>query len=226
MRIPSGKTDQVIFFVAYDSSDHTSRKTGLSSFTVYRSRNGGAATAYTTPTVTELSSSNMPGLYALLIDEDTTIASGSDSEEYAVHITASGMDAVSRTIELYRRDTTTGNQLLVDSNGRVDVTKINGAAQGATLAATLKSVARATVTSGGSTTSVPTSALTLAGSAASGVVADQFKGRTILFDGDTTTAGLRGASVSISASSASNTPTLTVDTLPATPASGDTFSII
>jgi hypothetical protein len=91
---------------------------------------------------------------------------------------------------------------------------------------TTKAIARGTLTTGGSTTSVPTSALTLAGSAASGVVVSQFVGRTVLFDGDTTTAGLRGASSAISASTASNTPTLTVAALPATPVSGDTFSII
>lgn len=202
MRIPSGKTDQVLYFVAYDSSDHTTRKTGLSSFTVYRSRNGGTATAYTTPTVTELSSSNMPGLYALLLDEDTTIASGSDSEEYAVHITASGMDPVTRTLEIYRG---------------VNQTYLNK---------TTNAIASGTATTGGSSTSIPTSALGIAGSAASGVVADQFKGRTVLFDGNTTTAGLRGASATITASSASNTPTLTVSALPATPASGDTFTIV
>lgn len=202
MRIPSGKIDQVIFFVAYDSADHTTRKTGLSSFTVYRSRNGGTATAYTTPTVTELSSSNMPGVYALLLDEDTTVASTSDSEEYAVHITATGMDPVSRTVELYR-----------------------GVAQ-TSLNKTTNAIARGTCTTGGSTTSVTTSALTIAGAAASGVVADQFKGRTVLFDGDTTTAGLRGATASITANTASNTPTITVGALPATPASGDTFSVI
>lgn len=89
-----------------------------------------------------------------------------------------------------------------------------------------KAIARGTVTTGASTTSVPTSALTINGSAASGVVADQFKNRTILFDGGTTTAGLRGASAAISANTASNTPTLTVGTLPATPASGDLFSVI
>src|SRR6187402_1428008 len=117
MRIPSGKTDQLIFFVAVDSTDYVTRKTGLSAFTVYRSRNGGAATVYTTPTVAELSSSNMPGVYALTVDEDTTIASGSDSEEYCVHITASGMDPVTRTIELYRRDTTSGRTLDVSAGG-------------------------------------------------------------------------------------------------------------
>src|SRR3990172_8291518 len=108
MRIPSGKVDQAIYFVAVDATDLKTRETALSSFTVYRSRNGAAEVAYTTPTVTEIDATNMPGVYALLIDEDTTIASGSDSEEYCVHITHAGMAAVTRTIELYRRDTTTG----------------------------------------------------------------------------------------------------------------------
>lgn len=129
MRIPSGKTDQKIFFVAVDATDLVTRETGLSAFTVYRSRNGGTATVYTTPTIAELSSSNMPGLYCLTIDEDTTIASTSDSEEYAVHITCTGMAPVTRTIELYRRDTTSGNTALVDANGRVDVIKVAGTTQ-------------------------------------------------------------------------------------------------
>ncbi len=115
MRIPSGKIDQVIYFVAVDSTDLKTRKTGLSGFTVYRSRNGGVATVYTTPTVTELSAANMPGVYALLVDEDTTIAATSDSEEMLLHITVATMAPVSRAIELYRRDTTTGRTLAVDA---------------------------------------------------------------------------------------------------------------
>lgn len=115
MRIPSGKTDQSIYFFAADSTDLVTAETGLSSFTVYRSRNGGAATVYTTPTVSELSSANMPGLYRL-IDEDTTIASGSDSEEYAVTITATGMAPVHRVIELYRRTATSGETLTVTTS--------------------------------------------------------------------------------------------------------------
>ncbi|TIW95947.1 MAG: hypothetical protein E5V45_21825 [Mesorhizobium sp.] len=129
MRIPSGKTDQAIYFVAVDSTDLKTRKTGLSSFTVYRSRNGGTATVYTTPTITELSAANMPGVYSLLIDEDTTIASTSDAEEYCVHITQASMAPVSRVIELFRRDTTSGTTALVDANGRVDVIKIAGTTQ-------------------------------------------------------------------------------------------------
>lgn len=86
--------------------------------------------------------------------------------------------------------------------------------------------ARGTVTTGASTTSVPTSALTFGLVAATGVVSNQFVGRALIFDGNTTTAGLRGAAVTISASSASDTPSFTVGALPATPASGDLFTVI
>ncbi len=117
MRIPSGTTDQYLYFVALDSIDHVTRKTGLSSFTVYRSRNGAAAAAYTTPTIAELSSANMPGVYSLLLDEDMTIGSGNSSEEVCLHITCSGMAPVTRTFELYRPIVTEGETLTVSSGG-------------------------------------------------------------------------------------------------------------
>jgi hypothetical protein len=104
MRIPSGKIDQSIYFVALDSADLTTRKTGLTGFTVYRSRNGAAPVVYTTPSISELSSSNMPGVYVLLIDEDTTVATNSNCEEYCVHITVTNMAPVTRTIELFRQE--------------------------------------------------------------------------------------------------------------------------
>lgn len=84
-----------------------------------------------------------------------------------------------------------------------------------------RTVCRGTVTTGASTTSIPTSALTPAGAAA-----DQFKGRIIIFDIDTTTAALRGQATDITASSNSSTPTFTVTALTSTPASGDTFTIV
>ncbi len=117
MRVPSSKTDQNIYFVGVDATDLKTRETGLATWTVYRSRNGAAEVAYTTPTVTEIDATNMPGVYALLLDEDTTIAAGSDSEEYCVHITHAGMAPVTRTIELYRRDTTSGRTLDVSAGG-------------------------------------------------------------------------------------------------------------
>lgn len=119
MRIPSGVTDQVIYFVAVDATDLKTRETGLSSFTVYRSRDGGTATAMTTPTVTELSAANMPGVYKLLLDEDMTITAGNDSEEMCFHITQASMAPVTRTIELYRPKITAGNTLGVASDGDI-----------------------------------------------------------------------------------------------------------
>lgn len=94
--IPSGTTDQYTYFVAVDSTDFTTRETGLSSFTVYRSRDGGAATAFTTPTINETSSANMPGVYELLLDEDMTIGASNTVEHMSVHITATGMAAVTK----------------------------------------------------------------------------------------------------------------------------------
>ena len=113
MRIPSGTTDRYVYFVAVDSTDLKTRETGLSSFTVYRSRNGAAAAAMSSPTVNETSSGSMPGVYELLLDEDTTLAAGNDSEEMVLHITATGMAPVTRTVEIYRPETTEGSTLAV-----------------------------------------------------------------------------------------------------------------
>ena len=123
MRIPSGVTDQKIYFVAVDSTDFTTRETGLTTFTVYRSRNGGTATVMTTPTVSELDATNMPGVYSLLLDEDMTIDAGDDTQEMCFHITQASMNPVSRTIELYRPKITAGYTLGVESDG--DLTKVN-----------------------------------------------------------------------------------------------------
>ena len=114
-RFPSGTTDQYIYFVAVDATDLKTRETGLTTFTVYRARNGGTATAYTTPTVAEVSSSNMPGVYSLLLDEDMTIGSGNKSEEVVLHITQASMAPVTLVYELYRPDVTDGETLTVSS---------------------------------------------------------------------------------------------------------------
>lgn len=121
MRIPSGTTDQYIYFVAVDATDFSTRETGLSSFTVYRSRNNGTATAMTTPTIAEKDATNMPGVYTLLLDEDMTIDAGDDSQEMAFHITHAGMAPVTRTIELYRPKITVGNTLDVTATGAAGI---------------------------------------------------------------------------------------------------------
>lgn len=107
--------------------------------------------------------------------------------------------------------------------GRMDasVGAVNSdATAAANLAKTTRAIARGTVTTGATTTSIPTSAFTPAGAAA-----DQFKGRIVTFDADTATVALRGQSTDITASSNSATPTLTVTALTSAPASGDTFSV-
>ena len=90
----------------------------------------------------------------------------------------------------------------------------------ANIAKTTRAIGRGTVTTGASTTSIPTSAFSPSGS-----VADQFKSRLLTFDADTTTAALRGQSTDITASSNSAAPTFTVTALTTAPVSGDTFSV-
>lgn len=121
MRIPSGVTDQYIYFVAVDATDLKTREVGLTTFTVYRSRNGGTAAAMTTPTINETDTTNMPGVYELLLDEDMTIDAGDDSQEMVFHITHAGMAPVTRTIELYRPKITEGNTLDVTSTGAAGI---------------------------------------------------------------------------------------------------------
>ena len=81
-------------------------------------------------------------------------------------------------------------------------------------------IARGTVGSGSTTTSIVTSACNPAGAAT-----DQFKGRIITFDNNTTTAALRGQATDITASSNAAAPTFTVSALSTAPVSGDTFAI-
>jgi hypothetical protein len=100
MRIKSGDTSKYIYFMAKDDTTGAA-KTGLSSFTVYRSRNGAANAAYTTPTINETDVTNSPGLYEMLVDEDTTVDAGNYSEAYVLTIKATGMENVFREIELF-----------------------------------------------------------------------------------------------------------------------------
>jgi len=126
MRIPTGKTDRYVYFVAVDPTDLKTRETGLSSFTVYGSLNGAAAVAFTEPTVNETESTHMKGVYELLVDEQTTLTAGNDTEELCLHITHASMAPVTMTVEIYRPETTEGNTALVDSDGRLDIIKIAG----------------------------------------------------------------------------------------------------
>lgn len=123
MRFASGVVDQYKYFVAVDATDLKTRETGLASFTVVRSRNGAADATFTTPTIVEIDAATMPGVYALLLDEDMTIDAGDETQAMAFHITHAGMDPVTFEIELYRPKITAGNTLGVEADG--DLTKVN-----------------------------------------------------------------------------------------------------
>lgn len=79
-------------------------------------------------------------------------------------------------------------------------------------------VVRGVCNTGATTTSMPTSSLTPAAA-----VTDQFKGRIVVFEADTTTANLRGQATDITASTSGGT--LTVSALSTACASGDRFMI-
>lgn len=84
------------------------------------------------------------------------------------------------------------------------------------------SICAGTVTTGGTTTSVPTSSFSPGGANA----ADQFNGRVLIFDLNTTTVKLRGQGGPISANTSGSTPTFTLsNALTDAPANTDTFKI-
>lgn len=108
-RIASGVVDQYVYFYA--------GQVGLTPFTVYRSRNGGASAAMTTPTINETDATNMPGVYELLLDEDMTLATNNITEQMVFFVTAPGMEPQFIEVELYD-----------PANYSVDVASLNGTA--------------------------------------------------------------------------------------------------
>lgn len=96
-------------------------------------------------------------------------------------------------------------------------------AQAAALAALVSTLGEATVGASSTTTAIRMSSVT----PSNGVI-NQFKGGIVKFKKDTTTANLRGVSARIISStvSPSELQINTDDTLPATPASGDTLYIL
>jgi hypothetical protein len=164
------------------------------------------------------------GTFADCTNEATEIATSSGM--YYLDLTLTEMNA--DTVALIIKTSTSGAKttpivLYPEEAGdiRVNLTTIDSVAVAAqNLAKTTGAIVRGTATTGASTTSIPTSAFS-----PSGAATDQFKGKIITFDRDTTTTALRGQSTDITGSSNSATPTLTVTALTTAPASGDTFSI-
>jgi len=126
VRIPSASTDRKIFFVAVDATDLRTRETGLTTFTVVGSLDGAADVTFTTPIVAEINNATMPGVYTLILDELTTLASGHDTEELCLHITQASMAPVTRVVEIYRPKFTEGQSAaMANSTADANVQKIN-----------------------------------------------------------------------------------------------------
>lgn len=164
------------------------------------------------------------GTFADCTNEATEIATASGM--YYLDLTSTEMNA--DCVAVIVKTSTSGAKttpivLYPQSAGaiKVDLQSINAdATSAASLAKTTRAIGRGTCTTGGSTTSIVTSAFTPSGS-----VADKFKGRIVTFDADTTTANLQGQSTDITANTSAANPTFTVSALTTAPASGDTFSV-
>jgi hypothetical protein len=130
VRITSGSTGEYLYFVGFSTADHVTRVTDLTSFDVYACVAGSTGPTFTS-SVSVVNSTQMPGVYKLLLADSTIMAipAGVDSREVCLHITSS-MDPVTRTFELYRRCASTGQTLAVDSSGagNANVVEIAGAA--------------------------------------------------------------------------------------------------
>lgn len=141
-----------------DSADHVTGKTGLT-LTIYASKAAGTPAAIT-PTVTQLDSTNCPGLYKLALTTGHTDTLG----ELQLHVTAAGADPTDQA-----------HQVVLDLPG-VAQTGDNyariGAPTGASIAA---DIATRLATSG---YTAPPSAATVAAAAAVAVVDQALSGHT------------------------------------------------
>lgn len=113
MQFLTGVTDQPLPFEALDVDDNNTPLSGLSSWVVYRTRNGAAAVLWDSPTIVE----RRPGLYWLLLDEDMTLDPGDDFQAVAIEISHAGMRTVRTGFELVRPKITVGETL---NNAHID----------------------------------------------------------------------------------------------------------
>lgn len=154
---------------------------------------------------------NMPGLYRLDLP-DAVYATGVNSVVVLLK-GATNMVPVTMEIEL---TTLSLQSSTVDAN-LIQVKGATGAVD--KFDRGVRGVGLGTCTTGCSQVSIVCSSISPTGQAN-----DQFKGKVMTFDDNTTTLQLRGQSTLISAFT-NSTSTFTVDTLTTAPSSGDTFTI-
>lgn len=120
MRIVSGSSSNIIYFVAFSTADHVTRVSDLTSFDITWSLNGSTGTTVHNMTAAAANTTKMLGVYKLnLLDSTvTSIPAGMDSAELCLHIQSS-MDPVTRTVEIFRRSVTTGQTLSLNTSGKI-----------------------------------------------------------------------------------------------------------
>lgn len=230
--VKQSSTQLPLQFFLTQSSDHISGLTGATP-SVKISKNGASGVS-PTGAVSETDSTNMPGWYQVAANATDTNTLGL----ITLHATATSADPCDMPVaQVVAFDPTAANlaanvvqwngqTALTDANNlpKVDVEDINGNATAAqNVSKANQAIGRGTCTTGGSTTSIPTSAWSPGGA---GVVSGQFIGRTIIFDANTSTAALQGQATNITANTSGATPTFTVTALTTAPSSGDTFSVL
>lgn len=162
-----------------------------------------------------------PGIYRLDIPDNAFVTGAYD---VAVTIVPSGCRSATRSFDLVD----VNNQVAYAPNvaasgvgGLLDTLYINGSSTAAANLALSAAAIVVGIANSGTTTSIPSVSCTPIGT-----VADQFKGRIMIFRSDTTTTALRGQATDITASSNAAAPTFTVTPLTTAPASGDVFVIV
>ena len=201
--------------------------------TVYYWRQGAAPVAVATATLASISAAwssggfkeadaaNMPGSYRLDVP-DAAFVAGVDWVE--INVKVSGAMVYKERFGLTSEPVITGDAyaLLIAGNTPVNVAQIASSTAAATnLSRAAQSTVLGVVASGSGTTSINTTSLDPAA-----VILDQFKGRVLIFDRSTTTAGLRGQGAPISGSSVAGVLTIAAaNALTTSPVAGDTFTI-
>ncbi len=130
MTIAHADVSRKVPFVAV-ANDGWTRLTSLTDVAVYYSLDGGPATPMTTPGIAALDAANMPGLFALAVDEPgmVTLAAAVEAATLSLHVTASGMVPVDLAVTVQRpalRPATAGRTVAVDENGSVRAVDGNG----------------------------------------------------------------------------------------------------
>jgi len=126
MEIPTG-IQRVLNFAAWDNTQpvYTVLKSGLTTFTVWKSRNGSTPVQVSSPTIVELSSANMSGVYGFTPPVET-ITVGNLREEVVYKITATGMWPVVLKAIVFEPDSQLAVAAFSIEQNAVSINKVTG----------------------------------------------------------------------------------------------------